>query len=128
MADTQQFGGKKIAMIAFIAGALLFQIFFWTILYPRNYTAPESITTECKTDSLQSVIDSLQTEYKILEDGCDSRETRYENTISEYQWGLSYLEDYHPAAYKDFHRIIGMKEKYSRKLDKENKQRLNINE
>lgn len=128
MADTQQFGGKKIAMIAFIAGALLFQIFFWTILYPRNYTAPESIITECKTDSLQSVIDSLQTEYKILEDGCDSRETRYENTISEYQWGLSYLEDYHPAAYKDFHRIIGMKEKYSRKLDKENKQRLNINE
>jgi hypothetical protein len=81
-----------------------------------------------KVDSLNQVIDSLQTEYKILEDGCDIRESRYEDALSEYQWGLSYLEDYHPAAYKDFHRIIGMKERYSKKLDRENKQRLNINE
>lgn len=128
MADTQQFGGKKIAMIAFIAGFVGFQLLFHLVIYPKSDAAPNPITTECKADSLQSVIDSLQTEYKILEDGCDSRESRYEDAMSEYQWGLSYLEDYHPAAYKDFHRIIGMKERYSRKLDKENKQRLDINE
>lgn len=128
MADTQQFGGKTKIVIAFIAGFIGFQLLFHLVIYPKGKIESKPITTECKTDSLQSVIDSLQTEYRILEDGCDSRESRYEDVLSEYQWGLSYLEDYHPSAYKDFHRMIGMKERYSRKLDKENKQRLNINE
>lgn len=77
-------------------------------------------------DSLQNVIDSLQTELQFQADGFDSRETRYEDVISEYEIGLSYLKDYHPKAYKDFHRIIGMRERYSRELDRENKQRLKI--
>ena len=75
-------------------------------------------------DSLNNVIVSLQSELKIAEDGFDSKESRYEDIISEYEIGLSYLKDYHPAAYKDFHRIIGMRERYSRELDRENKQRL----
>ena len=79
-----------------------------------------------QVDSLKNVIDSLQTELKFQEDGFDSRETRYEDVISEYEIGLSYLKDYHPKAYKDFHRIIGMRERYSRELDRENKQRLKI--
>lgn len=78
-----------------------------------------------KTDSLQNVVDSLQAELKFQADGFDSRESRYEDVIGEYEIGLSYLKDYHPTAYKDFHRIIGMREKYSRELDRENKQRLN---
>jgi hypothetical protein len=78
-----------------------------------------------KRDSLQNVIDSLQTEIFILEDGCDYKEHRYEDVISDYEMGLSYLKDYHPTAYKDFHRIIGMKERYSPELDRENKKRLN---
>jgi hypothetical protein len=82
MEDTRKFGGKKIAMIAFIAGALLFQIFFWTILYPRNHTVPEPITAECKADSLQNVIFSLQSDIKMLEDGFDSREHRYEDVLA----------------------------------------------
>jgi hypothetical protein len=73
-----------------------------------------------KRDSLQNVIDSLQTEIFMLEDGFDYKEHRYEDVISEYQIGLSYLKDYHPKAYKDFHRIIGMKERYSKELDREN--------
>jgi len=77
-------------------------------------------------DSLQNVIDSLQTELKFQDDGFDSKENRYEDIISEYEIGLSYLKDYHPKAYKDFHRIIGMRERYSRELDRENKQRLKI--
>lgn len=80
-----------------------------------------------KTDSLQNIVDSLQTELKFQSDGFDSRESRYEDVISEYEIGLSYLKDYHPKAYKDFHRIIGMRERYSRELDRENKQRLKIN-
>ena len=77
-------------------------------------------------DSLHNVIDSLQSEIKLQSDGFDSRESRYEDIIGEYEIGLSYLKDYHPKAYKDFHRIIGMRERYSRELDRENKQRLKI--
>jgi len=128
MADTQQFGGKIKYIIAFIAGFVGFQLLFHLVIYPKDKIEPKLITTECKTDSLQSVIDSLQTEYKILEDGCESRESRCEDIIYEYEIGLSYLKDYHPNAYKDFHHILGMKEKYSKELDRENKQRLKINE
>lgn len=78
-----------------------------------------------KQDSLKNVIDSLQTEIFFLEDGCDYKEHRYENIIFEYELGVSYLKDYHPNAYKDFHRIIGMKERYSTELNRENNKRLN---
>ena len=71
-------------------------------------------------DSLKNVVDSLQSEIFIVEDGCDYREHRYEDVIDEYELGMSYLQDYHPKAYKDFHRIIGMKERYSKELDREN--------
>jgi hypothetical protein len=77
-------------------------------------------------DSLNNVIDSLQTEIFMLEDGFDSKEHRYEDIINEYQLGLSYLKDYHPDAYKDFHRIIGMKENYSSELERENGKRLKL--
>ena len=77
-----------------------------------------------KRDSLQNVIDSLQIEIVMLEDGFDSKEHRYENTLFEYELGLSYLKDYHLNAYKDFHRIIGMKERYSHELNRENTKRL----
>ena len=77
-----------------------------------------------RVDSLENVVDSLQTEIQFNEDAFDSREGRYEDIISEFELGLSYLKDYHPAAYKDFHRIIGMKERYSHQLDRENKTRL----
>ena len=79
-----------------------------------------------QVDSLKNVIDSLQTELKFQADGFDSKENRYEDIISEFEIGLSYLKDYHPKAYNDFHRIIGMRERYSRELDRENKQRLKI--
>ncbi len=78
-----------------------------------------------KRDSLQNVIDSLQTEIIMLEDGFDSKEHRYEDVIGEYEIGLSYLKDYHPQAYKDFHRIIGMRERYTTELNRENTKRLN---
>ena len=76
-------------------------------------------------DSLKNVIDSLQTEIFFVEDGCDYREHRYEDALFEYELGLSYLKDYHPKAYKDFNRIIGMKERYSAELERENTKRLN---
>ena len=79
-------------------------------------------------DSLQDVINDLQSDIHILEDGFDTKEHRYEDVIDEYELGLSYLRDYHPKAYKDFHRIVGFKERYSFELERENIKRLDINE
>jgi hypothetical protein len=91
-----------------------------------NITKAEEsyLTSLQKQDSLKNVIDSLQTEIFFLEDGFDVKEHRYENVIFEYELGLSYLKDYHPNAYKDFNRIIGMRERYSAELERENSKRL----
>lgn len=75
-------------------------------------------------DSLIVANDSLQTEIFMLEDGFDSKEHRYEDIIFEYELGMSYLKDYHPKAYKDFHRIIGMRERFTAELERENSKRL----
>jgi hypothetical protein len=69
-----------------------------------------------KIDSLNNVIDSLQTEIFVIEDGCDYREHRYEAALVEYELSVSYLKQFHPRAYKDVNRIIGMKQRYQ-KLD-----------
>lgn len=111
---------------------------YWPILVPiliviviawglsrEKELAPQPISIEYKIDSLNNVIDSLQTEIFMLEDGFDFKEHRYEDVIFEYELGLSYLKDYHPNAYKDFHRIIGMRERYSHELSRENSKRLN---
>jgi hypothetical protein len=76
-------------------------------------------------DSLNKVIDSLQTEIFTLEDGFDYKEHRYEDVLFEYELGLSYLKDYHPKAYKDFHRLIAHKERFSHQIERENSKRLN---
>jgi hypothetical protein len=76
-------------------------------------------------DSLTRVVDSLQTEIFTIEDGFDFKEHRYEDVVFEYELGLSYLKDYHPKAYKDFHRIIAHKERYSHEVERENTKILN---
>jgi hypothetical protein len=119
MEDTHKFGDNMKILLAFAIGFIGFQLLFHLVIKPNN-TAPEPITTECKADSLQSVIFSLQSDIKMLEDGFDSREHRYEDVLFEYELGLSYLKDYHPTAYKDFHRIVGMRERYSHELEREN--------
>jgi hypothetical protein len=92
-----------------------------------NITKAEEsyLTSLYKQDSLKNVIDSLQTEIFTIEDGFDFKEHRYEDVLFEYELGISYLKDYHPKAYKEFHRIIGMREYYSHELERENSKRLN---
>jgi len=79
-------------------------------------------------DSLKTVTYNLQNEIITLENKFDSREHRYEDIIFQYELGLSYLKDYHPTAYKDFHRIIGMRERFSIELERENAKKLNSKE
>ena len=78
-----------------------------------------------RADSLKNVVDSLQIEIFSLEDGFDYKEHRYEDTVFQYELGLSYIKDYHPNAYKDFHRIIAHKERYSHEVERENTKILN---
>ena len=117
---------NKVLLYGCICVAFIISYGYVKDLNERQAPLPE--TTSCKEDSLHNVIDSLQTEIFYLEDGFDDKEHRYESVISEYEIGLSYLKDYHPTAYKDFHRIIGMKEQYSHQLDRENKKRLKLHE
>jgi hypothetical protein len=119
MEDTHKFGDNMKILLAFTIGFIGFQLLFHLVIKPNNI-ALEPVTTECKADSLQNVIGNLQSDIKILEEGFDSREHRYEDVISDYEMGLSYLKYYHPLAYKDFHRIVGMREKYSHELEREN--------
>jgi hypothetical protein len=118
---TYKIGLFTILVIGFIAVGL-------SMNYSKvNITKAEASYLQSleKRDSLNKVIDSLRTEIIFLEDGFDVKEHRYEDVIFEYELGLSYLKDYHPKAYKDFNRIIGMKERYSAELERENNKRLN---
>jgi hypothetical protein len=83
------------------------------------------ITTNiCKEDSLQNVINELQMDLKMQSDGFDDKEKRYEEILFEYKWGIDYLKDYQPEAYREFHRILSHKEKFNRKDEQENIKRL----
>jgi hypothetical protein len=98
------------------------------VLYTcTNRTIVEPIkATTSKSDSLQNVIDSLRIELEHQAEGFDSKEKRYEDVLFEYEFGVDYLEKYHPEAYRDFHRIIGFKERFRRSDERENKKRLYI--
>jgi len=96
------------------------------MIYSHPIKVVEKIENNCKEDSLRLVIEQLQSELQVEEDGWDKRENRYENVIFEYEYGISYLKENHPSAYKDFHRIIGYRERYSHELERDNKKRLSI--
>lgn len=95
----------------------------------ENYnqrSAPVAIDAHvCKEDSLKNVIDSLDVYITTMEDGFDSKERRYENILFEYEFGIDRIRETHPSAYKEFHRIISYRERYSKESERENKKRLN---
>jgi hypothetical protein len=77
-----------------------------------------------KQDSLQNVIDNLQSELEIQEKGFSNKEQRYEDILFEYEYGLDRLKETHPSAYREFHRIIAFKERYSVEDKIDNQKRL----
>jgi len=126
MADTHKFGGKTI-IIASIIGAALSQLIFWTFIHPINNIDPKPVTVECKADSLQIVIDSLNSEFEIQREGWENKEKRYENIIFHYQYGLGYIKDYDPLTYQKIIRIAMLREDFSYDVEKEFKEQVNIN-
>ena len=103
---------------------MLLATFMIYMIYNKPQIAYDDIKTNCKEDSLQSVISNLQGTLETEENGWDSKEERYESILFEYEYGLSRLKETHPEAYKEFHRIISFREKYSREDEKDNKKRL----
>jgi hypothetical protein len=116
---------NNLLMVLLIAIAILLSWGLTNDFIQRS--APiENGTHVCKEDSLRNVIQSLQIDITTLEDGWDSRETRYEQIIFELNYGIDHLKNYQPEAYKEFHRILSHKEYYSHQDERENKKRLNI--
>jgi hypothetical protein len=114
---------RKDTLIRLFGGTIIIVLLTIIALKKPHNVAPLPIET-CKEDSLQNVINQLQINIENEEDGWDKKEQRYEDILFEYEFGLDRLKNYHPDAYKDFHRIISYKEKYSYETERENKKRL----
>ncbi len=112
-----------IVGIAFVLTAIVLIVDKCT---SKTIIEPLQSANVTQVDSLQHVIDSLQTEIEFQNKGFDSKEHRYEDILFEYEFGIEYLEKYHPEAYRDFHRIIGFKERFRREDVLENKKRLHV--
>jgi hypothetical protein len=124
----QKMKDEHIIPVSLIFGLCVFIIIF-TYLQSNNLVTPtpQQIVLNqhvCKEDSLRNVIQQMQVDISTLENGWDSKERRYEDILFEYQYGLDHLKNYHPKAYKDFHRIIAHKERYSIDDERENNKRL----
>ncbi len=107
---------------------ILVFMFLTTLMVYFIYYKPEVTYKDnnkiCKEDSLREVIYNLKSELEIAEDGWDKKEQRYEDVLFEYEYGLERLKETHPSAYKEFHRIISFKEKYSMQDKIDNQKRL----
>jgi hypothetical protein len=114
------------ATISFITGFILFSAVWWAATYKKDDIAPKQIGVECKSDSLQSVIDSLNSEFSIEREGWENKEKRYENIIFHYQYGLGYIKDYDPATYKKIIRIAMLREDFSYKVEDEFKEQVRL--
>lgn len=100
----------------------------WMIymIYDKPVIVYDNLKTNCNEDSLQLVINELQHNLVTEQDSWDSKEKRYDEIIFEYEYGLNHLKENQPSAYKEFHRIIGFKERFSVESERENKRRLNL--
>jgi len=117
---------KNDQIIRVVIGVIIIIILTIIAVSKPHDLTPPPIYNNCNEDSLRNVITQLRIDNENEEDGWDKKEHRYEDVLFEYELGISYLKDYHPKAYQDFHRIIGMKERYSSELERENKKRLQL--
>ena len=127
MEDTHKFGDNMKIILSLITGIMIFQLVWWASTYKKDDIVQEPLTIECKADSLQSVIDSLNSEFETQREGWENKEKRYENIIFHYQYGLGYIKDYDPLTYQKIIRIAMLREDFSYDVEKEFKEQVNIN-
>lgn len=77
-----------------------------------------------ESDSLRDVISDLESRIELNDKKFDEIEKKYINIITEYEIGIDRIEQYHPIAYRDFHRVLSYKETFTREGEKENIKRL----
>jgi hypothetical protein len=113
--------------ISLIVGLIIFIVIFTFLELNYRVETIDNKQHVCKEDSLREVVYNLKSELEMEEDGWDKKEQRYEDVLFEYEYGINHLKHSNPDAYREFHRIIGYKERYNRETEQENKKRLNIN-
>jgi len=120
---------RNIYLLAFFVILTSISIFLITrsdrSVKSENFS--NKVLANAPTDSLQRVIDDLQIQIETNNNLYDERETKYEQIIFEYEIGISHIEKYHNDAYRDFHRILAHKERFTREDEKENIKRLEKN-
>ena len=102
-------------LIAFIIGVVLSQIIVSVVIH-RNDTVPIISQTECKEDSLQSVIDELQGVYEARNLVRDEEVKTLKILVGKYEFGLSGLDK---ANRKEFIRYAMFSEDYSEKVNED---------
>jgi hypothetical protein len=117
---------KNIAIRLSIAIVVIMTLLIITLNKPDN--TPIKSDSVCNEDSLRNEVINLQGQLEQLEDGFDKKERRYEDVLFEYEYGLDRIKETHPSAYKEFHRIISHKERYTNQDKIENEKRLKIYE
>ena len=118
-------GNKDRSILIMGAIVSLFGVLV-SLMYFNDKPTPVVTTTICKEDSLINLVNELQMENKILSDGFDSKEKRYEEIIFEYEYGVNHLKIYEPQSYRVFHRILAHKEYFNRQDEQDNIKRLEI--
>lgn len=113
---------KDLLIRVFCGVVIIVLLTIIAIRKPHNMIPP--VIQTCKEDSLISKINDLQIELENEQDGWDNKEKRYEQILFEYEFGLEHLKNYHTDSYREFHRIIGYKERFSVDVERENKKRL----
>lgn len=116
---------RDTSILAFGAIISLFGVLV-SLMYFNDKPAPVVTTNICKEDSLRNKIVELQMDLKILSDGFDAKEKRYEEIIFEFGYGIDHLKIYEPQAYRVFHRILAHKEYFNRQDEQDNIKRLEI--
>lgn len=116
---------KKELLVRVIMG-LTIVLLLITMIFKIDRTntvapVPPSVSNE---DSLLNVIDSLSSQVATYEMELDQIEKKHDEVVFEYGLGLEHIEKTHPDAFKEFHRFIGFKERYTRETKNENKKRL----
>jgi hypothetical protein len=118
---------KRIYLLVFFAVLICTSAFLISGSYrsvsPENFSDNKPVNPS-EADSLQNVIKDLQIRMETNDALYDEREIKYERIIFEYEIGMSHIEKYHNDAYRDFHRILAHKERFSREDEKENIKRL----
>ena len=102
-------------LIAFIIGVVLTQIIVSVIIHP-NDTTPIVSQTECKVDSLQNVINSLQGEQEMQNKIRDEEVENLKILVGKYEFGLSGLDK---SNRKEFIRYAMFSEDYSERVNED---------